>query len=315
VRIAIFGLLIIALLSPATVGAQQEADVSPAETANAASAPADAAAKADGGEQEGAVPAAAKDLFVTKCASCHSVGDGPRVGPDLKGVHDRRDAGWIKKMIQTPSKLLDSDADARKLLAEFKNVRMPDLGLSDEQTQTLSDLLATCSAVKCDLKGKFVPVTNATHLDVALGLDLFMGVVPFKSGAPACISCHSMEGTTGILGGGKLAKDLTNAFAGLGDEGLDAALRSPAFPLMNKVFGDKPLDEGEAFALRSAMYEANRGNLGGKGSQPISVILVALVAAALALAALNAAWSRPKREGIHKAVLANVKVSKKEQHS
>ena len=46
-----------------------------------------------------AAPAAAEsdpaiDLYVAKCASCHTVGKGDRVGPDLAGVHTRRDAAW-----------------------------------------------------------------------------------------------------------------------------------------------------------------------------------------------------------------------------
>ena len=109
-----------------------------------------------------APPPEAVELFAGKCASCHSVGGGPRVGPDLKGVGVKRDAAWLRKMIQTPSSMLDSDPDARTLLAQYNNVRMPDLGLSDAQVTQLVDLLAQCSAAPCDLAGKLRPVTQAT---------------------------------------------------------------------------------------------------------------------------------------------------------
>ena len=38
-----------------------------------------------GAQPSGGPDPAAVDLFVRKCASCHTVGEGDRVGPDLKG--------------------------------------------------------------------------------------------------------------------------------------------------------------------------------------------------------------------------------------
>ena len=253
--------------------------------------------------QGGEVAEADLELYVQKCASCHTVGDGHRVGPDLKGAHERRDDAWLRTMIQFPSRLLDSDGDARALVTEFKGVRMPDLGLTNEQVQAMVDLIAICSEKKCDLKGKFVPVTEAKPADVALGIALFLGETPFENGGPACVSCHTMEGAGGILQGGTLAKEVTHSFAALGDEGLDAALKNPTFAVMNKVYGDAPLNAAEAFALRAALYESNRGALPG-GGQRINVVLLAALIALLSLAGLNAAWSRRKRQGIRESLLA-----------
>ena len=45
-------------------------------------------------------------LFQAKCAKCHTVGRGDRVGPDLKGVSERREKAWISGFItKTPSYL------------------------------------------------------------------------------------------------------------------------------------------------------------------------------------------------------------------
>jgi cytochrome c peroxidase len=206
-------------------------------------------------------------------------------------------------MIQYPSRLLDSDPDARAMVTEFKGVRMPDLGLSDEQVQTLVELLTICSAQKCDLKGKFVPVTEAKPADVALGVELFLGRTALSNGGPACVSCHTLEGVGSAIEGGTLAKELTHSFATLGDEGLDAALKNPTFPLMNKVYGDAPLNSAEAFALRAALYDANRGALTGDG-QRVSVVLIAALIALLSLAGLNAAWSRRKQQGVRESLVA-----------
>jgi mono/diheme cytochrome c family protein len=252
---------------------------------------------------DGGPPEASLELYVQKCASCHTVGEGARVGPDLKGVHERRDDAWLRTMIQFPSRLLDSDADARALVTEFKGVRMPDLGLTNEQVQALVELLKTCSAAKCDLKGKFVAVTEAKASDTAHGLSLFFGTTPFENGGPACVSCHEVDGAGGIIQGGTLAKNLTHSFATLGDEGLDAALKNPTFAVMNKVYGDAPLNGAEAFAIRAMLYDSNRGALKG-GGQRINVIVLGFIIALLSLAGLNAAWSRRKRMGVRETLVA-----------
>lgn len=238
---------------------------------------------------------ATKELYIAKCASCHSVGGGDRVGPDLKGVVENRARDWLVKMIGTPSQLLGSDPDARALLAKYNNIKMPDLGLDDAQVSALIDLLDRCSKEACVLKGKLVPVTKATKADIKRGHDLFVGRESQENGGPPCISCHSAQGANSILAGGILSKDLTNSFARLGDEGLDAALKNPAFEVMNKVYGDRPLKTEEVFALRAFLYTTNRGatdELEGSSGHAMAVPLVGILLVVIVLMLLNAAWSR-----------------------
>jgi len=233
-----------------------------------------------------------EELFADKCASCHTVGKGVRTGPDLKDAHERRDRAWLVRLIAVPSKMLDSDPDARDLVAEFDGVRMPDLALDDEQVEGLVDLIERCSAegADCNLVGSFVPVAEATEDDIRLGGELFVGTVPIKSGAPACISCHAVQGASGVVAGGTLSKDLTNVFARLGDEGLNAALKNPAFEVMNKVFADHPLDKAENFALRSYLDQANRSV--AAPSSALSLALFGLLGMIASLVGLNAGWRR-----------------------
>ncbi len=244
---------------------------------------------------EDGTPHPSTDVFVTKCSSCHSVGEGDRVGPDLKGVTERRKPDWLATMIKAPSRLLDSDPEVRALLAKYNNVRMPDLGLDDEQVAGLIDLVAHCSEHACQLTPELRPVTEAVELDAAHGRALFLGTAMFTNGGPSCISCHTVSGTGAMIGGGTLAKDITNVFARLGDDGLDAALRNPSFPLMNKVFGDHPLSAEEAFALRAYLYDANRGKHQGAGVYQLSVPMASLIGAIAVLILLNTAWSRRLR--------------------
>lgn len=241
------------------------------------------------------------DLFARKCLSCHTLGKGVRVGPDLKGVLGRRDRAWVERLVTNPSAMLDSDAVARRLVTEFNGVRMPDLGLSGPEVASLLGLLDRCATEPCDPKGQFVPVTQATADDVARGRQLFLGYASLQGGAVPCLSCHTVRGSGAPIAGGTLARDLTNTYARLGDEGLDAALKSPAFPVMAKVFQSRPLTPEEAFALRAFLHAAN-------ASQPapeerLSLPLVAGVVTVLVLVVLNAFWARRLR-GVRRALTA-----------
>ena len=79
-----------------------------------------------------------KSLFATRgCVACHTLGQGKRVGPDLKGVSKRRSAEWLTKFMAKPSEMLANDPTAKKLLKEFSNVPMPDPGLADSDVKSL----------------------------------------------------------------------------------------------------------------------------------------------------------------------------------
>ncbi len=34
-------------------------------------------------------------IFERTCFACHSIGEGPRIGPDLEDVHTRRERDWL----------------------------------------------------------------------------------------------------------------------------------------------------------------------------------------------------------------------------
>jgi len=242
-----------------------------------------------------------EELYSRKCSSCHTIGKGKRVGPDLSGVHTRRDASWLRRFIAEPSSMLNTDGDARALLREFNGVRMPDLGLNDKEAADMVALIKRCSGEVCDLAPSFTPATTATEADFARGRALFDGTERTKSGGPPCVACHTVDVLGGgIYEGGSLAKDLSHVFARLGDEGLDAALRQPPFAVMNKIFVDHPLEGDEVFALRAFFYDANRWD--GDQAAATPFILVAVIIALIVLILLNAAWSRRLR-GVRKPLI------------
>ncbi|MCD4664427.1 MAG: c-type cytochrome [Bacteroidales bacterium] len=67
------------------------------------------------------------------CGACHSIGKGRLVGPDLKGITERRDEAWLISFIRSSQTMVkDGDAEAVKIFDEYK-IPMPDNNFTDEQ--------------------------------------------------------------------------------------------------------------------------------------------------------------------------------------
>lgn len=236
-------------------------------------------------------------LFTQRCGSCHTIGQGRRVGPDLAGVVGRRDRAWLARMIAEPSKLLDSDPVAMQLLRESNNTRMPDLGLDAATVQSLIAYLERCSSGGCAAGSTGVrPVREARASDVALGRSLFVGDVSFANGGPSCVSCHRVDGVGG-LGGGTLAKDLTQVFPRLGEPALDAALTGTPFPPMNEVYLGRALTPREVFALKAYFAEVSRTP--PQPSDQWAFPLLGLAGLVVGLVLINATW-RNRLRGVRK---------------
>ncbi|MBI5247604.1 MAG: c-type cytochrome [Elusimicrobia bacterium] len=84
-------------------------------------------------------------LFQAKCAKCHTVGRGDRVGPDLKGVSERREKAWIIGFITKTNEYLDNDHEAKELMARFNGVRMENTNLSEAQAQGVLNYINAAS--------------------------------------------------------------------------------------------------------------------------------------------------------------------------
>src|SRR5215468_2238282 len=80
-------------------------------------------------------PAEAKKIFTQRCMACHTFGKGVKVGPDLKGVTERRQRPWLLKFIRSSQTVIASgDPIATGLLQQFNQQRMPDwVDLSEAQ--------------------------------------------------------------------------------------------------------------------------------------------------------------------------------------
>ena len=197
-------------------------------------------------------------MFAAKCASCHSIGEGKRVGPDLKGSAERRTLDQVTAFIRAPSKLLDSDPYYQDLLKKFSGIRMPDLGLTQAQSRDLAELLDVCSKTKCDFSALFKPGREASEADIIKGQELFNGALGLLNGGPPCTDCHTIRGQGAWTPGSKYASDLTHVAGLLGDEGLAERLKKPLDPLQAATYEGIGLTEEEVWAMRAFLYKTNR---------------------------------------------------------
>lgn len=203
-------------------------------------------------------------VFVKNCSSCHTVGGGRAVGPDLAGATERRSREWLVEMITHPGRMLDSgDPEAARLLAEYRGLRMPDLGVSREDAEAILDYLEAGGAA--DARTIQAPGPARPEGDPESGRALFTGTTPLRNGGAPCAACHAIFGLPG--GGNSLGPDLTSIYADYGEEGIVPIMADLPFPTMKPVYGTRPLTPGEqahlvAFLRVSA--EREPGDDGGR---------------------------------------------------
>lgn len=89
----------------------------------------------------------AQFLFESRCASCHSIGGGDRIGPDLNQVTSRRQPAWLTRYLKEPDAVLaEGDPTAVLLFNRYRQVRMPNLRLGDDDVAALLGWLNEKSA-------------------------------------------------------------------------------------------------------------------------------------------------------------------------
>ena len=85
-------------------------------------------------------------LFEAKCAKCHTVGGGDRVGPDLKGLQERRTKEWATGYLTRTAWYLDNDPEAMELLKRHNGVRMPDTEFTQARAEGMLNYLKEAGA-------------------------------------------------------------------------------------------------------------------------------------------------------------------------
>lgn len=198
-------------------------------------------------------PEEGQTIFEQQCVACHTIGGRTLVGPDLQGVTSLRDRDWLIRWIMVPDQMLaEGDPIAAELLAEFNNIPMPNLGLTETQAVAILAYIESASSGSAPAAAVSLPPGNAQN-----GQALFIGQQPLANGGTACISCHN-AGNIAPLGGGTLGPDLTHAADIYGEAGLQAALVGLPFPTMQGVFANRPLTEQEAADLHAYLTQTNQ---------------------------------------------------------
>ena len=200
-------------------------------------------------------PAEAKKIFTTRCMACHTFGKGVKVGPDLKGVNDRRQRAWILKFVKQSSAVIASgDATANELFQQFNQQRMPDwIDLSDDQINSILDWLAVNGPDQQEPDAR--AAESATLSEIEKGRQLFHGQIAFASGGAACTSCHSIRDGGGAVGG-SLAADLTDTYTQYQDGGMAQFLKHPCFQRLPESASAAFLTSPEQFFLKSYLRQS-----------------------------------------------------------
>lgn len=195
-----------------------------------------------------------KELFDKECSGCHTIGGGDSGGPDLKGITGKRPADWLERVIVEPDKLTSAKDPVQLGLVKQYGGEMPNLGIRRKDAKKIIAYLQDVSA-GASTSGAASPAepppkpaeTVATPELIAQGRALFTGGKRFANGGAPCTGCHGF-GYAGVPGG-NLAVDLGMRIEGIGEQRFRGMLKSLNFPIMRKMYEDRPLTDGEITAL------------------------------------------------------------------
>lgn len=232
------------------------------------------------------------EFFQQNCTSCHTIGGGRLVGPDLKDVTQRKDRAWLGRFLQNPKAMIDTrDPYALQLQQDARGIVMPAIpGMTADRANALLDFIEAESKSGKAAAAGGISDQPFTPVDVAEGRKLFLGVRPFANGGPSCISCHTV-GTLGGLGGGRLGPDLTLVYERLGGrKAVGAWLTAPATTTMQSVFRRKPLKPEEIPLLLAFFEDAASQGLPADSVSLLKFFMLGFGGMFLGLVFLQAAW-------------------------
>lgn len=214
---------------------------------------------------------AGAQLFMQKCAGCHTVGGGALTGPDLKATQT-----WPKQNLEPA------------IVRMEKNVGK----LKPEDVQVLADLLlAPDAAARIAEEQKRIAKQQMAKLEpanAAIGQALFFGHKPLANGGLSCAACHAVNGH-----GGNLAADLTGSFAKLGEVPLGSTIEGVTFPLMQAAYADRPITKQETMHLVKYLETAPSQSPAGMKVPPLHA--AGVVGAGVAVTGLMSYYRRRNR--------------------
>lgn len=185
--------------------------------------------------------------FKSKCASCHTVGGGNLVGPDLAGVKDWAETDLTSTVQRMQNMAGPLTPDEIKSLVGFLKSAKP-------QSASAPPSPEAQTAAKPDAEPKKEKGSAEN------GRKLFTGKLSFQNGGMSCISCHSSAGEGGTVG-----LDLTHVAVKMPEVALISACESTPFPVMKSAYSKHPVTHQEAVDL-AAYFETTKSIEGEKRS-------------------------------------------------
>lgn len=245
-------------------------------------------------------------FFATNCASCHTIGGGALMGPDLAGVTERAEREWLARFIRDPKALVDAgDPYALRILDQARGVLMPKIpGIDEKLATALVDLIAFEQTLeRSRFAGVRISERPLTPEDVVRGREVFLGRSGLAAGGPACAACHTTA-DLGLLGGGTLGPDLTAAYSRLeGRKALAAWLAAPPSPVMSPLYRDRGMQEDELLGLVAYLEHVARTGQEVAPSRKLPFVLGGIAVAALVLVLMDLAW-RKRFRGVRRSLIA-----------
>ena len=244
----------------------------------------------------------AASYFRQNCISCHTIGGGRLVGPDLKDVTQRKERAWLQRFVANPKSFLDGgDSYAAKLKEEARGAVMPNIsGIDETKTSALLDMIEHESKLpKSQFAGLNITDQPFTSVDIANGRKIILGQRHLANGGPACISCHSV-GDIPMLGGGRLGPDLTKVYERMrGRKNLASWLQAPATPTMRPLFVNTSLTNDEIVSLVAYLETTARQPQQASDTATLSFLFLGLGGSVLGFVGADTIW-RKRLRGVRK---------------
>ncbi len=118
-----------------------------------------------------------EEIFKTNCMSCHTIGGGRLIGPDLYGITERREADWLKKWINSSSDLIATgDADAIAIFEDYNKVAMPSFYFDDQIYDSLISYLENPNIKEQD-EAEVIETTYEQGISKSIVLALISGLL------------------------------------------------------------------------------------------------------------------------------------------
>lgn len=232
----------------------------------------------------------ASQIFSEKCASCHTIGKGPLVGPDLAASKFQPDAqieASVKRMQNQAGPLEPGEISALvQYLKGGANSAPPSTstatsagGSGDSQkTAPTKTVVDSGKSEPGAIEQPQQPVKGDEPGSVTAGEELFSGKRSLKNQGMACAACHSVTGASSA----GLGPDLGAIGIKMNTAALVVASEKTPYRVMKNAYKNNLVTHDEAVDLAAYMSTLK----GTSARRPIQVELIGFIGAAILIAAV-----------------------------